>query len=129
MHFLASADENHDKMYSEKLQQAALERSPSLEDLTALVEKSTAGRGVEYCTGAAGSVIVFDCNLMHGSHQNMTPFDRKSLFTVYNAVDNTLVAPFGSGKASERPEHLASRDRRWSGVALQGTPLAAGCSS
>src|SRR5690606_19257390 len=32
--------------------------------------------GIESATGAAGTVIVFDCNTMHGSASNITPFPR-----------------------------------------------------
>lgn len=64
--------------------------------------------GIASATGRAGTVIVFDCNAMHGSNGNITPFPRANTFFVYNAVSNRLVAPFGA--AEPRPEFIAARD-------------------
>src|SRR3546814_12915217 len=58
-------------------------------------------------TGNAGTVIIFDCNAMHGSNGNITPFPRANAFIVYNAVSNRLVAPYGP--ESPRPEFIAAR--------------------
>ena len=63
--------------------------------------------GIESPKGPPGSVILFDCNVMHGSNGNITPWPRHNLFYVFNAVDNALVAPY-CGQAP-RPEHIASR--------------------
>jgi ectoine hydroxylase len=59
-------------------------------------------------TGRAGSVVFFDCNVMHASSGNITPFPRSNVFLVYNSVENTLAEPFGASKP--RPGFLASRD-------------------
>jgi ectoine hydroxylase len=53
-------------------------------------------------------VILFDCNMMHGSNGNITPFPRANAFFVYNAVANRLQAPFGA--ATPRPRFIAARD-------------------
>ena len=53
-------------------------------------------------------MILFDCNLMHGSNGNITPFPRANAFLVYNAVSNRLEKPFGVEKP--RPWFLANRD-------------------
>jgi ectoine hydroxylase len=58
--------------------------------------------------GPAGSLILFDCNTMHGSNSNITPFPRSNLFIVYNSIDNGLVEPFGGMKP--RPDFIASRN-------------------
>lgn len=63
--------------------------------------------GIASATGDAGTVIVFDCNAMHGSNGNITPFHRANAFFVYNAVSNRLVAPYGA--AAPRPEFIAAR--------------------
>jgi ectoine hydroxylase len=63
--------------------------------------------GIIATTGRAGAVVVFDCNAMHGSNGNITPFPRANAFFVYNAVSNRLLAPFGP--KSPRPEFIASR--------------------
>lgn len=66
--------------------------------------------GIVAPVGDAGTVIIFDCNLMHGSNGNITPFPRANAFIVYNAISNSLVAPFG-GKAP-RPGFIAERNPR-----------------
>ncbi|MEZ5939465.1 MAG: ectoine hydroxylase [Hyphomonadaceae bacterium] len=67
----------------------------------------------------AGSVVIFDCNTMHGSNGNITPYARANAFFVFNAWSNRLVDPFGG--RDPRPEFIAhrrvdaplgSRDRR-----------------
>ncbi|HEX7064007.1 MAG TPA: ectoine hydroxylase [Bacillales bacterium] len=63
--------------------------------------------GINVPTGPAGSVLLFECNTMHGSSSNITPFERNNLFMVYNSVQNRLVEPFSGGKP--RPEHIATR--------------------
>lgn len=64
--------------------------------------------GIHSCTGKAGSVIFFDCNLMHGSNSNITPFPRSNIFFVYNSIDNQLEQPLGGIKP--RPEFIAARE-------------------
>jgi ectoine hydroxylase len=63
--------------------------------------------GIEQCTGPAGSVTFFDCNVMHGSSSNISPLPRRNLFVVFNSVENTLQEPFSAPQ--RRPEHIASR--------------------
>lgn len=63
--------------------------------------------GVEVVEAKAGSVIFFDCNTMHGSASNISPWPRANAFFVYNSVENTLEAPkYG---LEPRPEYLAHR--------------------
>ena len=64
--------------------------------------------GIDAPVGPAGSVVLFDCNTMHGSNSNITPYPRSNIFAVYNSMENTLVAPFGGTKP--RPDFIASRD-------------------
>jgi ectoine hydroxylase len=65
--------------------------------------------GLKSTAAPAGSVLLFDCNLMHGSNGNITPMPRSNLFFVYNALSNRCVAPFC--ERPPRPEFLASRER------------------
>lgn len=58
--------------------------------------------------GPAGSVLLFDCNIMHGSNSNISPYPRSNLFLCYNSVENKLESPFGG--MSPRPEFIGSRD-------------------
>jgi len=78
--------------------------TPSRAQLRELASKYS----IRHCKGGRGSVLVFDSNLIHGSHSNITPFDRRNLFQVFNAVSNRLVQPFESDVC--RPEHVAHRD-------------------
>jgi ectoine hydroxylase len=64
--------------------------------------------GIVAPTGKPGSVVIFDCNVMHGSNGNITPFPRSNAFIVYNAVTNRLQAPFGVD--NPRPSFNAARD-------------------
>lgn len=78
--------------------------TPDLESLT----KMAIRRGIKSPTGGAGSVVLFDCNTMHGSNGNITPFPRTNLFIVYNAASNQLVDPFAAKEP--RPEFIATRE-------------------
>jgi ectoine hydroxylase len=64
--------------------------------------------GIVAPTGKPGTVILFDCNTMHGSNGNITPFPRANVFLVYNAVSNRLVAPFAAPEP--RPAFIGARD-------------------
>ena len=46
--------------------------------------------GITAAMGEPGTVLFFGPNVVHGSPQNMSPFDRTMLFTTYNSVDNHL---------------------------------------
>jgi ectoine hydroxylase len=76
---------------------------PDQDSLTKLAEDG----GIEMPVGKAGSVLLFDCNLMHGSSSNISPYARSNVFMVYNSVDNRLVEPY-SGQ-QPRPDYIASR--------------------
>ncbi|PXX91631.1 ectoine hydroxylase [Marinobacter vulgaris] len=65
-------------------------------------------RGIEQPLGPAGSLLLFECNTLHASNANMSPWPRSNLFFVYNSVDNRLEKPF-SGK-SPRPGFLGARE-------------------
>lgn len=75
-------------------------------DETSLAELAQAG-GIVAPTGKPGAVVVFDCNVMHGSNGNITPFPRANAFLVYNAVSNQLQSPFGA--ETPRPSFIAAR--------------------
>jgi ectoine hydroxylase len=63
--------------------------------------------GIEMPTGSPGSVLVFDCNIMHGSNSNISPYPRSNVFAVYNSVENRLVQPFAAHEP--RPSYIATR--------------------
>ena len=76
---------------------------PDDESLRRLVEANDI---VEF-SGKPGSVCLFDCNIMHGSNSNISPFPRSNVFFVYNALGNRVGRPL-SGQ-DPRPEYICSR--------------------
>jgi ectoine hydroxylase len=76
---------------------------PDEASLTNLVR----AHGLSVPLGAQGSVVVFDCNTMHGSNGNITPDPRSNAFFVYNAMTNRTVEPFGAKE--RRPSFVAAR--------------------
>lgn len=63
--------------------------------------------GLASVKGPPGTVLFFDCNLLHGSAGNISPFPRANAFLVYNSVDNRLGPPLHG--LAPRPEHIAHR--------------------
>ena len=76
---------------------------PDPEGLAKMVDRA----GIVAPAPTAGSVVLFDCNTMHGSNGNITPFERVNAFFVFNAWSNRLVEPFG--QIQPRPEFIAHR--------------------
>lgn len=71
--------------------------------LAQLAERS----GIVSAVAKAGSVVIFDCNLMHGSNSNITPDPRSNVFLVYNAISNRVLEPFCD--QPPRPEFISAR--------------------
>ena len=63
--------------------------------------------GVQRALGPAGSLFLFDCNLLHGSGPNGSTEPRHTAFIVFNSQRNRLRAPFGGTRP--RPRFLADR--------------------
>lgn len=78
---------------------------PSNEAIESYFELS--GGRVESIVCDAGDLVLFDCNTLHVSNPNMTPYGRTNLFFVINSLDNKLVQPY-SGNAP-RPGYMATR--------------------
>jgi ectoine hydroxylase len=97
---VGATPENHFEQSLKKQQYGV----PSREAMCRLVERG----GIAAPKGPPGSALFFDCNLMHGSGGNLSPYPRTNLFLVYNSVENALVEPFGD--RPPRPEYLAERD-------------------
>ena len=76
---------------------------PQEEDIAELARR----HGIEQFTGPGGAALWFDCNSMHGSGNNITPYPRSNIFVVFNSVDNALVEPFSARE--RRPEFVAAR--------------------
>jgi len=69
------------------------------ETIASLIEQ----HGLEALTGPAGSLLLMDMTVVHGSTINITPLSRVILYLNVSAVDNR-------GETYERPEYYAARD-------------------
>ena len=76
---------------------------PNDQDLAELADQG----GIQAPTGPAGSLIIFECNTLHASNANMSPWPRSNLFFVYNSVENQLQDPFCGNRP--RPDFLGNR--------------------
>ncbi|MFD1708832.1 ectoine hydroxylase [Siminovitchia sediminis] len=102
MHFVSCVGETPENHYEKSLQKQEL-GVPDNDNLRWLADQG----GISVPTGKAGSILLFECNTMHGSNSNITPYGRNNIFLVYNSVKNRLVEPFSGGKP--RPEYIAAR--------------------
>lgn len=102
-HYVACVGQTPDHHYETSLRRQEY-GVPDQQSLTWLSQQG----GVEMPCGRAGSVLVFDCNLMHGSNSNISPYPRSNIFLVYNSVENRLQAPFSG--MPPRPPYIATRD-------------------
>ena len=98
----------HEKYQDDKKQWAAtltadLKYKIDKDILRRLLEK----RSIRAITVPAGSVMFFHGNLFHASSNNLSPWDRISVFVSYNSMANTL-----REKENPRPEFIAARDFR-----------------
>ncbi|KOG90319.1 ectoine hydroxylase [Streptomyces varsoviensis] len=100
--FLGCAGETPKDNYKQslKMQDAG---TPSDEALTGFAER----HGIKLFTGPAGSATWFDCNCMHGSGDNITPFPRSNVFIVFNSMENPAVEPFAA--PVPRPSFIGAR--------------------
>ncbi|MFI5783623.1 ectoine hydroxylase [Nocardia sp. NPDC051570] len=89
--------------YRESLQEQQI-GVPSHAHITELANT----HGIAQFTGARGSALLFDSNVMHGSADNITPFPRSNIFLVFNSVENALGEPYAA--PMPRPTHIAARD-------------------
>ncbi|WP_373232901.1 ectoine hydroxylase [Cohnella sp.] len=100
--FVSCVGETPDNHYKDSLRRQEY-GVPDQISLTQLVKDG----GIEMPVGKAGSVLLFDCNLMHGSSGNISPLPRSNAFYVFNSIENRLEAPFAAGKP--RPDFVATR--------------------
>ncbi|MGH8869666.1 MAG: ectoine hydroxylase [Actinomycetes bacterium] len=101
--FVSCVGETPADHYKESLKNQEI-GTPDPDSLTKLAHE----HGIKLFTGKAASATMFDCNCMHGSNGNITPFPRSNVFVVFNSVENTMVEPFAA--PSRRPAFIAARD-------------------
>ena len=65
-------------------------------------------------TGRPGTVVLFDCNLVHASGHNLSAHDRLQVYVVYNPVTNRP-----EDVPEPRPDYV--RSRNWAPLALEAT--------
>ena len=58
--------------------------------------------------GKAGTLVIHDGNVMHGSCDNISPYSRTNAFFVFNSVENKPVQPFGA--KTSRADFLCLKD-------------------
>lgn len=101
--FLTCVGETPEEHYKRSLRKQVL-GVPDDESLARMIEEN----GIRSLTGPAGSVLLFDCNLMHGSGSNITPWPRSNVFFVFNSIENELDEPFCG--LAPRPDFIAKRE-------------------
>ena len=101
--FVACPGETPDSCYREAFKKQMVGKPPAL-----LLDLLQEHGGVQEVLAPAGSVLLFDCNVMHGAGNNTSDHLRANLFYVYNALSNVLNAPYAADKP--RPEFLAARN-------------------
>jgi ectoine hydroxylase len=102
--FVTTVGETPDDHYKASLKKQEI-GVPDHDSLRELIERHGE---IRQLTGQAGSVVFFDCNIMHGSASNISPFPRSNVFLVYNSVDNAVQEPFAA--SSPRPSFVAARE-------------------
>jgi len=103
MHYISCIGQTPQDHYKQSLRKQEY-GVPDETSLGFLVQRG----GLQSTKGPAGSVVFFDCNTMHGSGSNISPFPRANLFFVYNSVGNRLGHPRGG--LQPRPEFIAARE-------------------
>jgi ectoine hydroxylase len=101
--FVSCSGKTPDEHYKQSLKRQEI-GTPDKKILEQMVEKNK----IVSAKGDAGSVIIFDCNIMHGSNGNITPYPRSNVFFVYNSIHNKLVEPFCG--LNPRPDYIAERE-------------------
>jgi len=80
---------------------SALRYKVSVADLA----EATQGRELVAPKGRRGTVLMFDCTLLHASAPNMSAHDRRMAIVSYNSIENVLTPV-----PTPRPEFVAARD-------------------
>ncbi|MGQ7249810.1 ectoine hydroxylase [Halomonas sp. V046] len=101
-HFIPCVGRTPEDNYKESLKSQEIGVPDAASLKTLMLEND-----IEAPKGASGSLVMFECNTLHGSNMNMSCWPRSNLFFVYNSVENCLHAPYCGNKP--RPDFLAAR--------------------
>lgn len=101
-YFVSCVGRTPDNHYQQSLRKQEV-GVPDTNSLTWLAQQG----GIQMPEARRGSVLMFECNTMHGSGSNISPYPRRNVFLVYNSVQNALVKPFCG--ATPRPDFVANR--------------------
>lgn len=101
--YISCVGETPDDNYKSSLVQQEA-GTPDHDTLTRLADL----HGIDVLVGNAGGATMFDCNCMHASNGNITPYPRSNVFIVYNSVENTCVEPYAASKP--RPTFIGARE-------------------
>lgn len=71
------------------------------------IEHAMSVGGIEALLLQPGDMAIFDCNLLHVSNPNVTPYGRTNMFFVFNSVDNRLEVPYSNQEP--RPIEMGAR--------------------
>jgi len=106
--FVSCPGHTPDQHYLQSLrrQEYGVPDHDSIRDLVRAAISPDYPLGIAEAIGSAGSVLIFDCNLLHGSAGNLTPYERTNVFIVYSALTNALGRPFGAFEP--RPDYIAA---------------------
>lgn len=99
--FVPCVGETPDENYRNSLKEQQV-GVPDEDSLTQLIERAG---GIQSFQGPAGSMLFFECNLLHGSNANMSPDPRSNVFFVYNRRDNACREPYAAPQ--RRPAFLS----------------------
>ncbi|HEX5515072.1 MAG TPA: ectoine hydroxylase [Gammaproteobacteria bacterium] len=103
-YFIPCVGETPDDNYQTSLKDQQI----GVPDEESIASLAAAG-GIKAPKGPAGSMLLFDCNTLHGSNANMSPYPRSNVFYVFNSVENRLQHPFAAKRP--RPAFLATREK------------------
>ena len=73
-----------------------------------IIKEITKKSEVRGAYGKAGTLVIHDGNILHGSPDNISPYDRTNAFFVFNSIENKPVKPFGAETA--RADFLCLKD-------------------
>lgn len=102
-HFISCAGTTAEKNY-----QQSLKRQTAGVPQPKTMDRMLNGQDIVSVEGKPGTVVFHECNILHGSPDNITNVPRSLLMFVYNSVKNTPLRPF-SGQ-EPRPHYLSNPD-------------------